>query len=77
MTTQNNDLDGFPAYSHQSKSQWWGCDSNDNCWGFVTGGFPPLNIMMMTMMIKKRRTTEINAFHCRFPPLKITIVTKC
>ena len=23
---------------------WWGFDSNDKSCGFVTGGFPPLNI---------------------------------
>ena len=30
---------------------WWGFDSNDNSWGFVTGGFPPLNIYIHDIMM--------------------------
>ena len=30
---------------------WWGFDSNDNSWGFVTSGIPPLNIYIHDTMM--------------------------
>ena len=35
-------------------SLWWGLDSNDNSWGFVTGGTPPLNIYKDDTMIRHK-----------------------
>ena len=56
---------------------WWGFDSNDNSWGSVTGGFPPLNIMMMTIMIMKKTEQLISIhFNVDSPPLKITFFVR-